>query len=168
MTMLLDDLMARDAIADPHAACHRLRETEAFSAGRMAFLEREISAEDRRSYRPIFDVLSHWMVFIDPPDHTRLRRLLSTRFTPRAVEQYRPRVRSIVNALLRGLVPRRGFEVVHDFAYMVPLTVILELLGAPAGDRLRGRRVPGGVSAAAHRGASREPDARPHQRAGCL
>ena len=162
MTRLLDDLMTPEAIADPHASYHRLRthdpvhwnerwggwiltgydevvevlrDTERFSADRMAYLETEITAQERCTYRPIFDVLSHWMVFIDPPDHTRLRRLLNTRFTPRSVEQYRPRVRSIVNRLLKELEPKGGFEVVHDFAYLVPLTVILELLGAPALDR---------------------------------
>ena len=159
---VIDDLMAPDAIADPHTYYHRLREFEPvhwngrwggwvltayddvvavlrdgerFSSDRMAYLETELSAEERKLYNPIFDVLSHWMVFIDPPDHTRLRRILNTRFTPRAVEQYRPRTRAIVNNLLNELEPRRRMEVVHDYAYLVPLTVILELLGAPALDR---------------------------------
>lgn len=162
MALLLDDLMAEDAIRDPHTYYHQLRKLdpvhwnerwggwvltgydvvvealrdgEHFSSDRMAYLETELKPEDRKLYQPIFDVLAHWMVFIDPPDHTRMRRLLNTRFTPRAVEQYRPRVRAIVNNLLKDLEGRNQMEVVHDFAYLVPLTVILELLGAPALDR---------------------------------
>lgn len=160
--MFLDDLMAPQAIVDPHTYYRQLREhdpvhwnerwggwvltgyedvvavlrdTERFSSDRMAYLENEIGADERKLYQPIFEVLSRWMVFIDPPDHTRLRRLLNTSFTPRAVGQYRPRVRAIVNDLLKKIEPHRKMEVVHEFAYLVPLTVILELLGAPALDR---------------------------------
>ncbi len=161
MLPALDDLMSPEAISDPHSYYHQLRRhdpvhwnqrwggwvltgyedvvsvlrDERFSADRMAYLETEISSDERQQFRPIFDVLSHWLVFIDPPDHTRIRRLLNTRFTPRAVEQYRPRVRAIVNNLLKSLEPKSRMEVIHEFAYLVPLTVILELLGAPALDR---------------------------------
>ncbi|MBL8880267.1 MAG: cytochrome P450 [Phycisphaerales bacterium] len=162
MPLVLDDLMAPEAINDPHTYYHQLRELERvhwnerwggwvltgyddvvavlrdsdrFSSDRMAYLETELNAEERCLYQPIFAVLAKWLVFIDPPDHTRIRRLLNTRFTPRAVEQYRPRVRSIVNNLLTEIEPRRRMEVIHEFAYLVPLTVILELLGAPALDR---------------------------------
>lgn len=162
MTMVLDDLMAAETIADPHRYYHELRSFEPvhwnqrwggwvitsyagvlavlrdgdnFSADRMAYLETELDASERHAYEPIFSVLSRWMVFIDPPDHTRIRRLLNARFTPRAVEQYRPRVRAIVNDLLDKLEPKRRMELVHEFAYLVPLTVILELLGAPSLDR---------------------------------
>lgn len=162
MPLVLDDLMAPEAITDPHTYYHQLREFEPvhwnerwggwvltgyadvvavlrdsdrFSSDRMAYLETELNAEERCLYQPIFEVLARWLVFIDPPDHTRIRRLLNTRFTPRAVEQYRPRVRSIVNNLLNEIAPRRRMEVIHEFAYLVPLTVILELLGAPALDR---------------------------------
>ncbi|MHC4993067.1 MAG: cytochrome P450, partial [Planctomycetota bacterium] len=162
MTTLCDDLMAPDVIRDPHTYYHQLRaedpvhwnelwggwiltryddvvevlrDSERFSSDRMAYLAQELSEQDRQRFAPIFDVLSQWMVFRDPPDHTRLRRLLNTRFTPRAVEQYRPRVRSIVKNLLDEIEPRGGMELVHEFSYLVPLTVILELLGAPELDR---------------------------------
>ena len=162
MPMALDDLMAADSIVDPHSYYHKLRsfepvhwnerwggwvitsyaevlavlrDAEHFSADRMAYLETELDDRERAEYQPIFDVLAHWMVFIDPPDHTRIRRLLNARFMPRAVEQFRPRVRAIVDGLLDQLVPRGRMEIVHEFAYLVPLTVILELLGAPALDR---------------------------------
>ena len=158
MTLLCDDLMTPEVIADPHAYYHQLRETDPvhwnerwggwvltgyddvvrvlrdadrFSSDRMAFLARELSEADKEQYKPIFDVLSQWLVFRDAPDHTRMRRLLNNRFTPTAVEQYRPRVRSIVRSLLDGIETKGSADVVRDFAYLVPLTVILELLGAP-------------------------------------
>jgi cytochrome P450 len=162
MTQVCDDLMTPEVIADPHAYYHELRrvdpvhwndmwggwvltryddvvevlrDAERFSSDRMAYLAYELSDAERAEYKPLFDVLSQWMVFRDPPDHTRLRRLLNTRFTPRAVEQYRPRVRAIVQDLLADLERRHTVDIVNDFAYLVPLTVILELLGAPALDR---------------------------------
>ena len=77
------------------------------------------------------------MVFADPPLHTRLRLLLNPLFTPTAVEQYRPMVRGIVTRLLDDLEGRGHMEVVRDFAYQVPMTVILELMGAPDVDAER-------------------------------
>lgn len=112
-----------------------LRDADRFSSDRMAFLAAELSESDRQRFAPIFDILSQWIVFRDAPDHTRLRRLLNDRFTPRAVEQYRPRVTAIVKNLLDEIEPKGRMEVVREFAYLVPLTVILELLGAPQLDR---------------------------------
>ncbi|MGE5762965.1 MAG: cytochrome P450 [Mycobacterium leprae] len=71
---------------------------------------------------------------LDPPDHTRLRKLVSKAFTPRAVERLRPRVEQIVDELLER-VDTGSVELIREFAYPLPLTVISELLGVPASDR---------------------------------
>ncbi|WP_063780804.1 cytochrome P450 family protein [Nonomuraea sp. SBT364] len=69
----------------------------------------------------------------DPPDHTRLRRLVSREFTARRVERLRPRVQEITDALLDGLPGE--FDLIERFAYPLPIQVICELLGVPAHDR---------------------------------
>jgi cytochrome P450 len=74
------------------------------------------------------------MFFIDPPDHTRLRGLVSKAFTPRVVEQLRPRVQQLVDALLDELESKSEVDLIGDFAYPLPVTVIAEMLGVPVDD----------------------------------
>ena len=75
------------------------------------------------------------MLFMDPPDHTRLRRLVAGSFTPRRVAELRPRVVQIVDELLAATAPDAPFDVVADLAYPLATQVICELLGVPVGDR---------------------------------
>jgi cytochrome P450 len=76
-------------------------------------------------------------LFLDPPDHTRLRRLVSKAFTPRTVERLRPRVQALVDELLDAVVPTGSIELVEDLAYPLPVQVISELLGVPPEDHER-------------------------------
>ncbi|SDL30607.1 cytochrome P450 family protein [Nonomuraea jiangxiensis] len=69
----------------------------------------------------------------DPPDHTRLRRLVSREFTARRVERLRPRIQGIAEELLAGLPEE--FDLIERYAYPLPIRVIGELLGVPAADR---------------------------------
>jgi hypothetical protein len=71
----------------------------------------------------------------DPPDHTRLRGLVSRAFTPRAVEKLLPRVEAIADELFTQLARRREFDLIADFAVPLPVTIIAEMLGIPAADR---------------------------------
>ena len=78
------------------------------------------------------------MLSVDPPDHSRLRRLVSAAFTPRRVEALRPRVQAIVDDLLDGIAaagPGARIDLVGAFAFPLPFTVICELLGVPEPDR---------------------------------
>jgi cytochrome P450 len=78
------------------------------------------------------------MLSVDPPDHTRLRRLVSSAFTPRHVEELRPRVQGIVDDLLDEMAaagPGARIDLVAAFAFPLPFTVICELLGVPEPDR---------------------------------
>jgi cytochrome P450 len=79
------------------------------------------------------------MLSRDPPDHTRLRRLVSKAFTPRMVEQLRPRVQAIADALLDAVAGRGEMDLIDDYAFPLPITVIAEMLGIPAGDRAQFR-----------------------------
>ncbi len=76
------------------------------------------------------------MLVSDPPDHTRLRALVQKAFTPRMVEQLRPRIGSIVRELIDRIATRGGpFDIITDLAYPLPVVVIAELLGVPPEDR---------------------------------
>ena len=75
----------------------------------------------------------------DGGDHRRLRRLVSKAFTPRMVEQLRPRVQEVADALLDRVAERGRMELVDDFAFPLPITVIAELLGIPTEDQGRFR-----------------------------
>ncbi|MGX2993264.1 cytochrome P450 family protein [Streptomyces sp. JNUCC 64] len=79
------------------------------------------------------------MLNSDPPDHTRLRRLVSKAFTPRRVEAMRPRVQRITDDLLDAVAPLGTADLITALAFPLPITVICELLGVPTGDRDRFR-----------------------------
>lgn len=82
------------------------------------------------------------MLFVDPPDHTRLRTLVNKAFTARVVEAMAPHIREIVDGLLHAIEARGGetFDVVADVAYPLPTTVICEILAIPEDDREEFRR----------------------------
>lgn len=80
------------------------------------------------------------MLFKDPPDHTRLRRLANAAFTPRAVEALRPRIREIVEGLCDRAADAGRMEVMAELAFPLPVTVICEMLGVPVVDHERFRR----------------------------
>ncbi|GCE31713.1 cytochrome P450 [Dictyobacter alpinus] len=75
------------------------------------------------------------MLMVDAPDHTRLRSLVSKAFTPRMIEQLRPRIQQIADELLDAVQDRGQMDLIADFAYPLPLTVILEMLGIPSDER---------------------------------
>jgi cytochrome P450 len=75
------------------------------------------------------------ILFLDPPDHTRLRGLVSKAFTPRVVESLRPRIQELVDDLLDRVQETGHINFVQDFAYPLPAIVIAEMLGVPPEDR---------------------------------
>lgn len=102
---------------------HLLRHPR-FSADRR--LWKDVPALDA-GYRPS-------MLSLDPPDHTRLRTLVTKAFTPRVVERVRPWARAVVDAALDRAAARGGLDLMEDLAYPLPLTVINRMLGLSAGE----------------------------------
>lgn len=76
------------------------------------------------------------MLFLDPPDHTRMRSLVTKAFTPRRIESLRPRMHEIVDSLLDAVQDAGSMDLISDLAYPLPVTVIAEMLGVPSQDRL--------------------------------
>ncbi|GIE49183.1 cytochrome P450 [Amorphoplanes nipponensis] len=84
--------------------------------------------------------VSRHMLSADPPDHTRLRRLVSGAFTARRIEALRPRIEEITDELLAAMAGRERVDLIDAFAFPLPIQVICELLGVPAADRDSFRR----------------------------
>jgi len=141
--------------ADPYPLYHRLRALDPVHQAPMGFwvltryddvvtvlrdprfgrdgFEQILAAvygEDRESGR-----LPRSMLFRDPPDHTRLRALVSKAFTPRVIEGMRAHIQDIVNRLLDRVEGARRMDVIADLAYPLPVTVICEMLGVPTEDQ---------------------------------
>ena len=84
---------------------------------------------------PAGDMQSRWMLLKNPPDHTRLRKLVTKAFTPRVVENMRPHIQAIVDDLLDGVQTKGSFDIIQDLAFPLPVIVIAELIGVPTEDR---------------------------------
>src|SRR5579862_5262829 len=81
----------------------------------------------------------------DPPDHTRLRKLVQKVFSPRAIEAMRPRIQEIVDGLIDRVEPTGRMEAIEDLAFAVPVTVLAGLLGVPTSDGPRFRAWADGI-----------------------
>jgi pimeloyl-[acyl-carrier protein] synthase len=144
-----------DFHADPYPFYHRLRSVEPVHQTPMGFwvLTRYddvvMVLRDPRFGRDAFEPmlaaiygdakepgrLPRSMLFRDPPDHTRLRALVSKAFTPRVIESMRSHIRDIVDRLVDRVRDSNGMDVIADLAYPLPVTVICEMLGVPPGDQ---------------------------------
>jgi cytochrome P450 len=83
------------------------------------------------------DEMGNRINFLDPPDHPRVRALVSKAFTPRRIAELRPWIETTADRLLGDLAARGSFDLVRDYAHQVPSLVISELLGIPSEDRDR-------------------------------
>lgn len=94
-------------------------------------------AVEQGLYDPDQEILSKSPPFLvrDPPDHTRLRGLVSKAFTPKVIEGLHPHIQEIVDGLLDRVIAKGSMEVIEDFAYPLPVTAICEMLGVPPEDR---------------------------------
>jgi cytochrome P450 len=141
-------------IADPYPFYHRLRATEPMHLTPLGFriASRHVDVTEilrdkrfgkdfvgrmsRRSgpqilEEPVYRSMSHWMLQLDPPDHRRLRGLVVRAFTARRVEDMRPRIQQIVDEIIDRVEPRRRMDLIADFAFRLPVTVICDMLGIP-------------------------------------
>ncbi|WP_225838729.1 cytochrome P450 [Streptomyces sp. NK08204] len=88
-------------------------------------------------HEPFHVLNDHGMLDLEPPDHTRIRRLVSKAFTPRTVERLRPYVQNLAEELVSALVAAGGGDLLGDVAEPLPVAVIAEMLGIPEPDRDR-------------------------------
>jgi unspecific monooxygenase len=86
-------------------------------------------------HAPFWDLINSGILDMEPPDHTRVRRLVSKAFTPRFVESLRPRVQAIMDKLVDVVAGAREFDLLPTIAEPLPVTIIAEMLGIPEQDR---------------------------------
>jgi cytochrome P450 PksS len=105
---------------------------------------RSVLTPEELQHSPLFPEdainLTHHMLSSDPPDHTRLRNLVSKAFSPRLVQELRPRIVALANQLIDTVLPRGHMDLIDDYAFELPITIIAELLGVPHQDRDRFRQ----------------------------
>jgi pimeloyl-[acyl-carrier protein] synthase len=104
-----------------------------FSARRTPTPE-QLSGMGLAALNPIAQVMVRQMLFLDPPDHTRLRALASAAFTPRRVELLRSHIQEIMHGLLDAFIAKGRMELIADFASPAPAIVTAEMLGVPVED----------------------------------
>jgi len=107
-----------------------------FSANRTPTPE-QLSRMNLSALNPIAKVMVRQMLFLDPPDHTRLRTLASAAFTPARVERLRSHIQDIADSLIDGLISRGSMDLVADFAAPLPAIVTAEMLGVPVADHAK-------------------------------
>ena len=98
---------------------------------RMLKASSHFTPEELAKMPHILTNLSNWVVFQDPPEHTRLRRLISKSFTPRSINALEPKIETIVSNLLDKAMEKETFNLVDEFSFQLPAMVICELLGMP-------------------------------------
>jgi cytochrome P450 len=153
-TAPLFDPLSPEFIRDPYPHYERLRRTDPvhvtphgmFLASRHAEASlvlrdkrfgKDFVERSKRRYgpkimeEPIFRSMSHWMLQQDPPDHTRLRGLVVKAFTARRVEDMRPRIQQAVDQTIDRVAERGQMDLIEDFAFRLPVTIICDMLGIP-------------------------------------
>lgn len=91
-------------------------------------------------FAPFFSLIQRWFIFRDPPDHTRLRGLVSRAFTPATVAAYQAAIEATATTLLEPCVARGEMDVIADFAFPLPVVVISKMLGFPDAHRAELKR----------------------------
>jgi cytochrome P450 len=150
-------LLDPEVLANPYPLYHRLRSEDPvhwdpflhawvvtryadvltvfqqFSANRTPTPE-QLEALDLSALKPLAQVMVRQMLFLDPPDHSRVRSLASRAFTPRRVEVLRSHIQDITNTLLDSVQNKGEMDVLSDLAIPLPAIVTAELLGMPTSD----------------------------------
>lgn len=98
-------------------------------------LETEPVAAEPPRWRNINELVQDWMLFRDPPTHTRLRSHVAYAFTPKTLEQSKPRIRSIAETLASDMLDEANPDIIRHFAFPLPVIVIADMLGVPPEDR---------------------------------
>lgn len=161
-TMIDENLLCSEAVRDPHSYFARLRHhdpvywnsrhrawvltrydhvatalrSQSYTAERISPFAQAVSrAAQSDDVDTTFQILQDWLVFRDPPEHTRLRRLVARAFTPSVVRSRTDEIRSTIDGLVGDLRDQEDVDLIRDFAYPLPAVVIAQMLGAPPEDR---------------------------------
>lgn len=101
------------------------------ASGRIAAIAAHFGADERARLQTVVSTLDRWMNFQDPPDHTRLRKLIGKSFTAQTIAGLEPKIAALVADLLDRALQGPSFDLVSGFSFQLPALVICELLGVP-------------------------------------
>lgn len=114
-----------------HAECSSIAKDPRCSAKRAQQMLLPLPLSRQSEFSELARMLSLWLIFMDPPEHTRLRKLLNKGFSPSVVDSLRPQVEDIVERMLKPLERGSEVELMRQFANPLPVRIILEMLGIP-------------------------------------
>jgi cytochrome P450 len=177
----LDHLLDADILPDPYPFYQQLRSADPIhrdvkygwvltrhadviatlraahmSAERSRLTDVALPEEAQAMLAPAVRAFLRQMLFLDPPDHTRLRGLVNKAFTPRVVEGMRQQVHETVDELLDAVQERAEMDMIGDFAYPLPVVVIAQMMGVPREDQAQFTRWTSDLGSLIGGGALRE------------
>lgn len=114
-----------------HAECASIAKDTRLSAKRAQQMLLPLPLSRQAEFSELSRMLSLWLIFMDPPEHTRLRKLLNKGFSAAAVEALRPQVQAIVEQMLSPLKQGSEVDLMRELANPMPVQIILEMLGIP-------------------------------------
>jgi cytochrome P450 len=114
-----------------HAECSAMAKDPRCSAKRAQQQLLALPLSRQAEFSELARMLGLWLIFMDPPEHTRLRKLLNKGFSPAAIEALRPQVEAIVDRMLKPLEHGSEVELMREFANPMPVRIICEMLGIP-------------------------------------
>jgi cytochrome P450 len=114
-----------------HAECSSAAKDPRLSAKRSQQMILSLPLSSQSQFSELARMLGLWLIFMDPPEHTRLRKLLNKGFSPAAIEGLRPQVEAIVDEMLTPLQHGAEVDLMREFANPMPVRIILEMLGIP-------------------------------------
>lgn len=117
--------------ADVMAGLHDAR----LSSQRSHNLTAALPVDVQHEFSQFNQIFSKWMLFLDPPQHSRLRKLVNKEFTPQMIQRLRPSIQRVVNTLLDHAARHQEIEFMSEFANPLPVRVIAAMLGIPGEDQ---------------------------------
>jgi cytochrome P450 len=107
------------------------------TASRAFYVSATLPPELQEQIKPLVDWYQQWIVMMDPPEHTRLRRLGGQAFRPKELAKISGRIEQVVDELIDAVIDRGEMDLLADFAVPLPQTIICEMVGIPLADRQR-------------------------------
>ncbi len=114
-----------------HAECSSIAKDTRLSAKRAQQMLLPLPLSRQAEFSELARMFGLWLIFMDPPEHTRLRKLLNKGFSAAAVEGLRPQAEAIVDQMLKPIQDGSEIDLMREFANPMPVRIILEMLGIP-------------------------------------
>jgi len=125
---------AKAWVVSKHEYIRALLSHPDISVGKMEPFKAQANPDVKRKVEMMQQVMQHWVVFKDPPEHTRIRKVLQRGFMPRAIQGMEASVRDITVMLLDRIKERSEIEFLEEFGYRLPATVVCDLFAVPRED----------------------------------